>query len=112
MGDIVQERIMRIPLKAIEKPRRGHCEVFVNNWWVYDAKTECVIFYQRHKPEYSNAQCHTSAMVARKVFGQIWKPFGFELRQVPVAFVPLWTSGDYDFGYQLGRLLVPDGPDF
>lgn len=112
MGNIDKDRIMRIPLKAIEKPRDGHCDVFVNWWWTYDPKSDSVIFYQRHKPQYSSAQCHKNKGIAEKIFGLVWKPFGFEMRQIPVAYVPIWFTGDVDFGYQLGRLLVPDEPDF
>ncbi len=107
-GNIVPDRIVRIPLRAIEKPRDGHCDVFTNWWWVFDSKTESVIFYRRHDPKYSSAQCHKRQGIAEKIFGQVWKPFGFEMHQVPVAFVPLWMTGDVDFGYNLKPLLTPD----
>lgn len=104
-GDIVEDRIVRVTLKAIQKPRRGICEVMVNSWWVFDPKTESVIFYLRHDKRHSSAQCHDRQGIAEKVFGQLWSPFGFELRQVPVAYVPIWMTGDVDFGYQLKPLL-------
>ena len=104
-GDIVEDRIVRVKLSAIEKPRRGHCEVMVNSWWVFDPESESVIFYQRHDKRYSSAQCHDREGIAKKVFGQVWEPFGFELRQVPVAFVPIWMHGEVDFGYNLKPLL-------
>lgn len=113
MNDIIEDRIVRVPIKTIEKPRAGILEGILENWWIIDPKTESVVFYQRHKREYSSAQCNSNEDIVRRVIHPIWQPFGFEVRLIPVAFVPVWMAGDVDFGYSLKALLrekKDDGP--
>jgi hypothetical protein len=103
LQEIEPNLIVKVPIKSIETPRRGTCEVFLDYWWIVDPEKDAVIFYKRWKPGHSSPQFNGNKPVAEKILGRLWAPFGFEIRQVPVAFLPVWTTGD--FGYQLERLL-------
>lgn len=109
MGDIRSEHIVRVPIKAIETPRQGMCEVRLDHWWVVDPKTDSVIFYKRtgsRQLEYSSPQCNRTKAIAVVVLRGIWETdYGFEVRLIPAAFIPIWMRGDIDFGYNLKPLL-------
>lgn len=109
MADIDPNKILRIPIARLEKPVGGMCEVLLDRWWIVDPKVEAAIFYQRERRQYSSALCNMNEGIARRILQRSWADFGFEVSYIPVAIVPIWTMGDYDFGYELGRLMVPDG---
>lgn len=105
MSEIIPARIVRIPIEVISKPRRGYVDGILENWWIVDPKTDSVIFYKRHNPKYCSPQCNGNESITRNAILPIWVKFGFEVRLVPVAFVPLWMTGDVDLGYNLVPLL-------
>lgn len=112
MGDIKPEHIVRVPIKEIEKPRQGMCEVRLEHWWIVDPKTDSVIFYKRtgsRQSRYSSPQCNKTKAIATVVLRGVWEvDYGFEVRLIPVAFIPIWMSGDVDWGYNLKPLLTAD----
>lgn len=105
MSEIDPSRIIRVPIKEIAKPRDGLCEVKTEYWWIVDPVADAVIFYRRFSGRHSSPLCNKDEAIVRRVLLPIWEKFGCEVQLVPVAFTPIWVTGDVDFGYQLVQLL-------
>ena len=110
--EIDPDKIIRVPIAELQKPRDGLAKIIVDHWWVVEDKgtTPChAIFYRpweaRGRNHYSYAQANPNKVVAESLLRSLYGSFKFELRLIPVAFVPIWITGEVDYGANLEPLL-------
>lgn len=112
--EIDPDKIIRVPITELEKPRGGLTNIIAEHWWVVEDKgtSPChAIFYRpwegRGRRHYSYAQANPNKVVAESLLRSLYEPLelGFELRLIPVAFVPIWITGEVDYSANLEPLL-------
>ena len=106
--EIDPEKIVRVPITELEKPRGGLTNIIVEHWWITDGDE--ALFYRpweaRNRRHYSYAQANPNKVVAESLLRNLYGSFEhFELRLIPVAFVPIWITGEVDYSANLEPLL-------
>lgn len=111
--EVDPDKIVRVPITELEKPRGGLTNIIAEHWWIVEDKgtNPChAIFYRpweaKNKRHYSYAQANPNKVVAESLLRSLYGSFEhFEVRLIPVAFVPIWITGEVDYSANLEPLL-------
>lgn len=81
MNEKLRKNLTFVPLDKATTPTTGMFQVYVDWWWCVTPE-EQLMFYHEDAP-----QCNRQEKLARRLHDRLYP--GYEVRQIPVVYVPI-----------------------